>query len=76
MKASGDSHSYKRIPALHRYVMRRTSALLERLRRPRHPKRETSGGQRWCRDASTRRGATFALNVADTNGRVIPYVHT
>ena len=58
------------IPALHRHVMRLTSALLDGLRRIRHP-----NGRRAVvihgPETLDRRGATVAFNVADTNGRVI-----
>ena len=62
------------LPAVHRHVMRLTSLLLDGLRGLRHPNGRpmvvTHGPA-----TTDRRGATVAFNVADTNGRVIPYVH-
>jgi selenocysteine lyase/cysteine desulfurase len=63
------------IDAVHRHVMRLTSVLLAGLSGLRHadgrPAVVIHGPA-----SLDRRGATVAFNIADTNGRVIPYVRT
>jgi selenocysteine lyase/cysteine desulfurase len=62
------------VPAVHRHVMRLTSLMLDGLRELRH----ANGAPVVVIHGPTtvdRRGATVAFNIADTNRRVIPYVH-